>query len=434
MEGRRFPAVPAIIIIALAVLSVHPGLSRAQERPAYPFGLGVYLHRVADDPALLIRVADLAAGTGAGWTREEFAWSLLEPAKGEYDQERLAQMDRVVEQASARGLAVLGLISGPSAWSGGAAPASRAEYRQFAEFAAYLARRYQGRVSHWEIWNEPNTARFWAPEPDPAAYCALLKEVYPALKKAAPSARVVAGALSDPQDLVYLFTLMAHGATAYMDILSVHPYTAPDPLENSREETNLRLMGQLTAQFGEEKPVWITELGFPTCQGLKGVSEERQAQLLVRAHLAALAAGARVVQWYDFRDDGTDPADCEQSFGLITHQEAGEPLAPKPAYQAFGAMTALLGQSQFLRELNLGYDFRGVLFRERTTDQKTLALWLVDQTGEDRQVELSLGLRGSVGSVLDIFGQEAPFVHDGDVLSLTLSGSPLYVRGEFETD
>lgn len=400
----------------------------------YPFGLGVYLHRVMDDTSLMGRVADLAAGAGAGWTREEFSWSELQPVRGEWDQERLAKLDRVVDLALARGMAVLGLISGPSAWSGGTAPAGPDEYGEFARFAADLATRYKGKIGHWEIWNEPNTARFWAPEPDPGAYYNLLKKVYPALKKVDPSIRVVGGALSDPRDLIYLFTLLAHGASSYMDILSVHPYTSPDPLENSTEEVNLRLMGQLMAQFGGEKRVWITEMGFPTCGDLRGVSQERQAELLVRSYLAALGAGVEVVQCYDFRDDGIDPADCEQGFGLITNQGAADPLSPKPAYHAFATMTALLGQSSFLQEVEISYDFRGVMFQDRTTGQRTLALWLIDQTGEDREVEITLGLRGSVDSTVDILGREVPFVHDGTSLTLTLSGSPLYVRGSFEAD
>ncbi len=423
-----------ISVPALPLLWSGGGPALAGETEPNPFGVGVYLHRVMDDPVLMGRVADLAAGIGTGWTREEFNWSFVQPARGGYDQARLARLDSMVDLAGAKGLKVLGLITGPSAWSGGLAPASENEYKEFAAFAAFLAGRYRGRITYWEIWNEPNTARFWAPAPDPAAYAGLLKEVCPAVRKADPKARIVAGALSDPQDLVYLFTLFAHGVSPYMDIFSVHPYTSPGPLENTGEEVNLRLMGQLTAQFGPEKPIWITEMGFSTCDPPGGVSQDRQAALLVRAYLTALAAGVRVIQWYDFKDDGTDNQDCEQMFGLITHQSASPPLAPKPAYRAFATMTALLGRSLFKKTLELGYERRGEVFEDRTSAQKTLALWLVDQTGEEREELFGLGLSGSVDSVRDIFGREVTFAHDGTTLSLTLSGSPLYVQGDFEVE
>ena len=426
----------AILTVLLSFCLVLPlsGMAKAQEADPYPFGLGVYLHRVMDDSALLGRVADLAAGAGTGWTREEFEWSVIQPSPGSYDQTRLNRFDTMVDRAEARGIRIVGLIRGPSAWSGGYAPSTKAEYEDFADFAAFLAKRYQGRINHWEIWNEPNTARFWAPEPDPAAYAALLKKVYPAIRKAAPQAQVLAGALSDPQDLVYLYAMFAHGISDYLDILSVHPYTSPNPLENSGEETNLRLLSQLTGQFGERKPVWVTEMGFPTCATAKGVTQERQAQLLVRAYLAALSAGVEVVQWYDFRDDGIDSGDSEQMFGLVTHQSADQPLSPKPAYHAFGAMTAVLGTSLFKEEVEIVYDFRGLVFQERASSKKTLVLWLIDQAGENRVIDFTLGLRGALESVRGLYGEDILHQFDGTSLSLELTGSPIYIRGYFQVE
>ncbi len=426
------------LIMVLAFLwawaAVWPGPATAGETQPFPFGLGGYLQRVMDYPDLMGRVAGLAAASGAGWTREEFEWSALQPSPGVWNRDRLTRVDQMVDLALASGLKIVGLINGPSAWSNGAAPSDLEDYEEFASFAAFLARRYEGRINHWEIWNEPNTARFWAPEPDPAAYAGLLEKVYPAVKKAAPEALILGGALADPQDLVYIFALLAHGASPHMDILSVHPYTAPDPLENSVEEVELRLLGRLTAQFGEEKPVWITEMGFPTCETAKGVTRERQARLLVRSYLAALSAGVRVVQWYDFRDDGIDSGDCEQMFGLVTHESADQALSPKPAYHAFAAMAALLGSSPFAEEWDLGYDFRGLVFRERDTGAKTLALWLVDRTGENREVEFSLNLSGTVDWVRDIYGREKAYQYNGTTLSLTLSGAPVYLQGDLRRE
>src|SRR5215203_4858341 len=44
----------------------------------------------------------------------------------------------------------------------------------YAGFVGMLARRYAGRVTAWEIWNEPDLPLFWQPRPDPVAYARLL--------------------------------------------------------------------------------------------------------------------------------------------------------------------------------------------------------------------------------------------------------------------
>jgi hypothetical protein len=63
------------------------------------------------------------------------------------------------------------------------APTSTEEY---AEFAGLVAERYAGKVSAYEIWNEPNTYVYWAPKPDAAAYTELSQAAYPAIKAADP--------------------------------------------------------------------------------------------------------------------------------------------------------------------------------------------------------------------------------------------------------
>lgn len=55
-----------------------------------------------------------------------------------------------------------------------------------------LAARYEPLgVEAFEIWNEPDTSRSWKPAPDPAAYAALLRAAYPAVKAGAPEIKAV---------------------------------------------------------------------------------------------------------------------------------------------------------------------------------------------------------------------------------------------------
>src|SRR5450631_2070206 len=155
---------------------------------------------VAKPPA--VQATELAAMKAMGMTsirldadwggvqyagRTSFSWTAL---------------DQVVASVRAAGMTVDLIIDGCPAWAAKAGtsgdvsppPASPAA---FATFAAAVAARYapQG-VTMFEIWNEPNSALFWSPKPDPAAYTADLRAAYASIKKADRSAFVVSGGLA----------------------------------------------------------------------------------------------------------------------------------------------------------------------------------------------------------------------------------------------
>jgi hypothetical protein len=54
------------------------------------------------------------------------------------------------------------------------------------------ADRYKGKISAYEVWNEPNGITFWNPV-DPVAYTRMLQTGYTAIKAADPSATVIGG-------------------------------------------------------------------------------------------------------------------------------------------------------------------------------------------------------------------------------------------------
>ena len=98
-----------------------------------------------------------------------------------------------------------------------------------------------------------------------------------------------------------------------MDAVSFHPYCSPQPPEKKL----LTDFSKLKA-LAPGKPLWITEFGYPTHAGEAGVDEETQANYLVRAFLLARASPAiERVSWYDFQNDGEDPAEPEMNFGLV---------------------------------------------------------------------------------------------------------------------
>jgi len=144
----------------------------------------------------------------------------------------------------------------------------------------FLSRYRPEGVRHVIIWNEPNLAFEWGRRPpDPAAYAALLKEVYPRVKAAVPDAIVIAGALSPGgnigdnaevrmDDLRYTQELYAAGAAPFFDMWAVHTYGAQQPHDATPypEVVNFRrveIIQQLLAGLGDgEKRLIITEGGW----------------------------------------------------------------------------------------------------------------------------------------------------------------------------
>ena len=131
-------------------------------------------------------------------------------------------------------------------------------------------------VDAWELWNEQDGAEFWLGGPDPAAYAALLKATYPAIKAVQPDDIVVTGGTVG-NDMDFIEALYAHGAKGSFDAVGVHTDTAclvDGPDFNYRDEqgrvgryafTGYREVHAVMARHGDgAKPIWMTELGWNT--------------------------------------------------------------------------------------------------------------------------------------------------------------------------
>jgi hypothetical protein len=283
--------------------------------------------------------------TGARWVRLEFRWNEAEPtSKGQYDQNTIAKYDRAIDTALAAGSKVLVFVNGSPSWASGsrnrmAAPRNPADY---ADFIRFVATRYAGKVSAWEVWNEQNTSRFWPSGPSPSAYVPLLKATYPVVKSIDTNALVVFGGVSQ-NDYHYIEGAYAAGAKGYFDVMAVHPYPGPHPPEavwygNGRIGTTAftgftEVRKSMLAQ-GDDKPIWITEFGWSTTTTASwGVTYEQQADYLTRAYrLLEAYPYVEMGVWYNLRNNHwNDDADTwETQLGLMRTD-----FVKKPSYYAF---------------------------------------------------------------------------------------------------
>lgn len=231
----------------------------------------------------MLRSLELVREMGATTIVEFFPWAYFEPSKDRYDWSRADLILKFAQNQGLQVIARLGLVpnwarEGESSYSTLNTLPEEA-YDDFAEFAADFATRYEGIVTEIIVWNEPNLAFEWGFRGvDPAAYVELVKTVYQAVRAAAPSVLVLAGALAptlEPvgsanglNDLLYLQAMYDAGVQPYFDGLAIHTYgfsqsasEPPDPqtLNFRRAE----LLYQIMMENGDgDKPVFITESGW----------------------------------------------------------------------------------------------------------------------------------------------------------------------------
>lgn len=120
-----------------------------------------------------------------------------------------------------------------------------------------LASRYKGRITHWEVGNEPN---LYLP---PATYVPLLKSAFEEIRAADPRAKVVGFcATGDLGGEMGKFFKACYelGALAYADVVSIHPYDAPELSSLNPADRQIESLRSLMKPHGAVKPMWNSEL------------------------------------------------------------------------------------------------------------------------------------------------------------------------------
>ena len=392
-----------------------------------PQGVGVNIHFTRGHE----RDLDLIAAAGFKFVRMDFGWGGTERKKGEYDWKAYEELTANLEQRGLRAIYILDYsnplheetvvsrnpVNGKEQRDV-ASPQHPESVAAFARWAGAAARHFAGRRVIWEIWNEPNIS-FWKPKPDVKQYTALAFATAKAVRAADPNATIIGPATSEVP-VAFLDEFFAAGMLAHLDAVSVHPYRS----YRKGPETAVEDYGKLRALIAKHAPtpekrgmpIISGEWGYSTFSN-KGVSVQTQAAFIVRQQLANLHAGVPISIWYDWKNDGTDPAEREHNFGTVTHD-----LQPKPAYTALQTLTRELSGYRIEKRLATAGTNDWVLLLSKGAGRK-LAAWT---TGESHAALIE-GLKvASARSILGDGQNAAATVAQGQ-LSLTLSPMPQYV-------
>jgi polysaccharide biosynthesis protein PslG len=307
------------------------------------------------DPALIHETAKVQAAQltrmrsiGLNSIRLEANWSWVQ--FGGPDKFVWTALDQEIRSARAAKMTVELIIDGCPRWACRAgtskdATPQPASAPQFATWAATVAKRYKPLgVNIYEIWNEPNLSKYFAPGSNPAFYTKMLIDSYRAIKHVDPSAFILAGGLAPGNNargnyspITFLQDMYANGAKGYFNAVSIHPYCYPLlpgtyaawSTWSKMSQTKPSLRSVMNQHGNAKLPIWITEFGAPS-GGPTGIGPKGEA-----AELSQAIAIVKATSWlgaiyiYTWEDAGHNPSTILDWFGLLNYQGH-----PKPAYGA----------------------------------------------------------------------------------------------------
>ncbi len=383
---------------------------------AVPNGYGVNIHFRGEPTDL-----DLIADAGFKFIRMDLTWSGVERKKGIYDFEKIGY-DALTEGCSKRGIRILYILDYSNhLYESDRSVRTEQGRRAFAAFAEAAAKRYSGKAILWEIWNEPNLKQFWSPQPSVDDYCKLVEQTVPLVKKADPTGLLVAPATSGTP-LNWLEQCFKKGLLKWIDALTVHPYRSKPPETVIADYDKLRKLIQRYAPNAKHIPIISGEWGYSNVNWNRAaLSDETQAQYLVRMFLTNLSQGIPVSIWYDWKNDGTDPKEREHNFGTVQHD-----LKPKAAYRAAKILTSTLKGYRVAEQLDMPNknDFALKLTKGRDV---AVAFWTMDQ-----EHKAALPIEPGQALLVNFLGGKTTPSWQTNGLELSISQSPQYLllRGE----
>ncbi|MBI4435821.1 MAG: hypothetical protein HY590_00180 [Candidatus Omnitrophica bacterium] len=345
--------------------------------------------------------AKLLKDSGIFWFRQGIRGEQIY-ATGKADWKAL---DEAVHAANAQGLQIMGMFLGAPPRTGDFS--TEKSRKAFARYTAEVAQRYPS-ITHWEIWNEPDTIAFWG-DRDWKRYFALLKEVHRSLKEVSPSCTVLNGGLV-VGNYWYLGELYRAGAKGVMDIVAIHPYA--DAPESGKRSLAGRIQAarSILAKHDPGRKLWLTEIGWHT--STSGASLREQASLLVRTMAVALSyPEVKKIFWFTFENFGEDLASGVQNSGLVFRD-----LSPKPSLIAYRTLIQRLTGKQFVKREDFG---KGIFaYRFEGEEEVVLILWSL----QERPVILPKGkdLQG-----IDMMGN--PLALSREKVEIPVGRDPLFV-------
>lgn len=326
--------------------------------PAFAKTPSSFFGVMADGPLLappvdLHRETRLMRGAGVGSIRVAFYWREMQPAQGEPID--FARSDRIVAAAARAGVSALPVLLRAPSWAtgGDAREGAVPDAAAYGAFVTEVVRRYGPRgsfwserrdirrlpVRQWQVWNEPDIARYWVGQPWGPTYVTLLRAGHAAIKREDSRATVVAAGVTN-RSWENLDVLYRAGARGHFDAAAIHPFSGrvANVVELVRRaRRTMRHHGDARKRLMLTEVSWSSAAGYATRRNAWETTERGQARR-VREVLTALArqrTRLRIggVWWFTWLSPAVGDTDSFSYAGL-RRMRGGRPVS-KPAYTAF---------------------------------------------------------------------------------------------------
>jgi hypothetical protein len=307
------------------------------------------------------------ANAGIRTERHLLNWSTVQPSQGSFDWD---VTDRFIGRLASRGIRAVPFLWGNPGWVTGSSATppldSDAAKAAWQNFLRAVVNRYGRGGNYWtgayiqqfgadatrlpiqsyQIWNEPNLPKFFAPNPSPTRYAQLLRLSHGAITGEDPQARIVLAGMVGYTELkawTFLNKLYQEpGIKGRFDAAALHPYGSN--LTKVREAIQ-NFRGVMRYHDDRATPLWISEIGWgsapPDRFGINKGLEGQKTMLRGAFRLILEKRSAWNVQrlfWFFWRDPQSHkPGTCSfcSSAGLLRYNRN-----PKPAYPVFRGFTA----------------------------------------------------------------------------------------------
>jgi hypothetical protein len=241
-------------------------------------------------------------------------WSQVEAVKGRYNWKPL---DTAVKNAQTHGIKDILLVLGSTpTWNASRikpidypVPGAASPPKSLAAWDAFVAavvKRYAGRITSYQIWNEASLAMFWNGSPEKLAL--MTKRAADIIHKGDPKAKVVAASttvrLAGSFRRFFPRYLAALGKLGWpVDVFAAHLYPSSRQTADERAAFIAQVQGAIKAAGAPDLPVWDTELNY----GLAGPGPSNPKQTIegpkardwvVQTELDSLHLGIDRTYWY----------------------------------------------------------------------------------------------------------------------------------------
>lgn len=281
----------------------------SQEVKSMKISLGFEkLDRDVFDPE---KAYDKVAEIGVKRARIQSGWARTERSKGVYDFEWI---DRIVDNLIERGIEpwvclcygnalytkeaekVFGAVGCPPIFT-------EEEKTAWEKYVKVFVKHFEGRVTYYEVWNEPDGEWCWKHGPNATELGRFTRDTGRYIKSVAPEAKVIGG-VTCMRSLAYLNEAFAAGMGEYLDFVSFHEYIN----DETRVFETVEAFSALAHEYNPNIRIIQGESGSQSRMGGHGAlctagwTEEIQAKQLARHTIADLMSGVHFTSYFSCMD------------------------------------------------------------------------------------------------------------------------------------